>query len=227
MRVPNFLKSLKHTRKAHQVLEKPTAERSQKKSSTELSRANLETMLGNSYKSNAENGPVDNYVLDPTLSDNRVKTYYDPNTKHTVVAHRGSATGQDWLENAMYGIGIKRGANRKHSREMQKKVDAKYGSENLTTIGHSKGASHAQEFGQKGDVVTLNKPVNVTEALRYKVTKNQTDYRGEGDVVSALRGVQGGKKAVTLKKSKGQKTSWNPIKNILDEHATETLSRGL
>jgi hypothetical protein len=110
---------------------------------------------------------------------------------------------------------------------MQKKVDAKYGSENLTTIGHSKGALHAQEFGQKGDIVTLNKPVNVKDALHYKVPKYQTDYRGEGDVVSALRGAQGGKEAVTLKKGKGEKSSWNPFTNILNEHATETLSRGL
>ena len=227
MRLPNVKGTVKSMWKSHKVVKKPSAERLQKKSSTELSRGNLEAMLGNSYKSNAENGPLDNYVLDPTLSDNRVKTYYDANTKHTVVAHRGSATGQDWLENAMYSVGIKRGANFKHSREMQKKIDAKYGSENLTTIGHSKGALHAQEFGQKGDIVTLNKPVNVKDALRYKVPKYQTDYRGEGDVVSALRGAQGGKKAVTLKKSKGEKTSWNPIKNILDEHATETLSRGL
>ena len=203
MRVPNIKGFLKGTRKPHGVVKKPSAERLQKKSSTELSRGNLETMLGNSYKPNAENGPIDNYVLDPTLSDNRVKTYHDPNTKHTVVAHRGSATGQDWVENAMYSVGIKRGANQKHSREMQKKVDAKYGSENLTTIGHSKGALHAQEFGQKGDIVTLNKPVNVKDALHYKVPKYQTDYRGEGDVVSALRGAQGGKEAVTLKKGLG------------------------
>jgi len=227
MRVPNIKSFIKSTRKAHGVVKKPSNERLQKKSSTELSRGNLETMLGNSYKPNTENGPIDNYVLDPTLSDNRVKTYYDPNTKHTVVAHRGSATAQDWVENAMYSIGIKRGANYKHSREMQKKAQAKYGSDNLTTIGHSKGALHAQEFGQKGDIVTLNKPVNVKDAFGYKVPKYQTDYRGEGDVVSALRGAQGGKKAVTLKKQKGHSSSWNPIKNILDEHATETLSRGL
>ena len=94
MRIPNIRKSIKSVWKSHQVVKKPTVERLQKKSSTELSRTNLQTMLGNSYKSNAENGPIDNYVLDPTLSDNRVKTYYDSNTKHTVVAHRGSATGR-------------------------------------------------------------------------------------------------------------------------------------
>ncbi len=225
MRVLKVSSNIKTAWKSRQVAKKPSSERLQKKSSTELSRGNLETMLGNTYKSNSEGGGIDSYSLDPTLSDNRVKVYYDPNTKHTVVAHRGSASAQDWVENAMYSIGIKRGANYKHSREMQKKAEAKYGSENLTTIGHSKGAMHAQEFGQKGDIVTLNKPVNVTDALHYKVPKYQTDYRGEGDVVSALRGAQGGKKAVILKKPKGKKASWNPIKNILNEHATETLSR--
>ena len=72
----------------------------------------------------------------------------------------------------------------------------------MTTIGHSKGALHAQDFGQKGDIVTLNKPVNIRDAIGYKVPKYQTDYRGEGDVVSVLRPLQKGKKEVTLTKKK-------------------------
>jgi hypothetical protein len=225
------LKALKSVVKSRKIVKKPTNERLQKHESTQLSKSDLEAMLANSYQPNSENGPVNNYSLDPTLSDDRVKTYYDPVTNHTVIAHRGSAEKQDWIENAMYSVGIKGGKNYKHSREMQKKIESKYGSDNLTTIGHSKGALHAQEFGQKGDIVTLNKPVNVRDALNYKVPKYQTDYRGEGDVVSALRPFQGGKKEIVLKdgsKSRGAKLKkkiLHPINSILKEHATETLSR--
>lgn len=224
------IKAIKNFAKSRKVVAKPSAERLAKKPSTQLGKPVLEKMLANSYLTNDKNGPIDSYILDPTLSDNRVKTYYDPKTKHTVVAHRGSATKQDWLENAMYAVGIKGGANYKHSREMQKKIEKKYGSKNLTTIGHSKGALHAQEFGQHGDIVTLNKPVNIKDAIRYKAPKYQTDYRGEGDVVSILRPLQGGKKEIVLKsdKSKAQKTKsklLHPINTLLNEHSTETLSR--
>lgn len=217
-------KKLSSVVKSLSVVKKPTKERLSKPPSTALSKQNLQAMLSNTYKKNAEGAAVGSYQLDESLSGNRVKVYHDPTTKHTVIGHRGSASGQDWLENTLYAIGIKGGKNYRHSREIQKKAQAKYGTENLTTIGHSKGAMHAQEFGQKGDIVTLNKPTNIKDTLFYKVPKYQTDYRGEKDVVSALRPLQRGKKAVTLKSDK-KKTTWNPIKKLLEEHSTETLER--
>lgn len=206
------------------VVKKPSLERLKKAPSTAIPKNVLETMLANTYKKNEDQSKIEGYILDKELSGSRVKVYHDPKSKHTVVGHRGSASGQDWLENALYTIGIKGGKNYRNSREVQKKAHAKYGTENLTTIGHSKGAMHAQEFGQSGDIITLNKPTNIKDTLRYKVPKYQTDYRGEKDVVSALRPFQRGKKAVTLKKE-DKKSSWNPIKNILEEHGTETLQR--
>lgn len=201
----------------------PSDKRKQKPRSTQLSRVDLEKMLSDSYVPNSLAGPIGTYTLDPTLSDNRVKVYYDPKSNHTVVAHRGSATKADWFENAMYATGIKAGSNFKHSGEIQKRAEAKYGSSNLTTIGHSKGALHAQEFGQHGDIITLNKPVNIKDSLLYKVPKYQTDYRGEGDVVSALRPLQRGNAAVTLHKDENAKGSL--LSKVLAEHSTETLQR--
>lgn len=201
----------------------PSKKRMKKASSTQLSRVHLEKMLADSYVPNSLAGPIGTYALDPTLSDNRVKVYYDPSSKHTVVAHRGSATKADWFENGLYAGGIKAGSNFKHSGEIQRQAEKKYGSSNLTTIGHSKGALHAQEFGQHGDIVTLNKPVNIKDSLLYKVPKYQTDYRGEGDVVSALRPIQRGNSAVTLHKDKKAKGSL--LSKVLAEHSTETLQR--
>lgn len=195
------------------------------KKATALSKDNLAKIMSATYQPNSMLRAIDEYVPDPTISDNRVKVFHNSRTKHTVVAHRGSQTGSDWAENAAYLFGIKRGSNWSHSRKKQKEAETKYGTANLTTVGHSKGALHAQEFGQKGEVVTLNKPVNLIDAVLKKVPKNQTDYRGEGDVVSILRPFERGNKAVTLRKEKKDKKSWNPIKNILKEHGTDTLYR--
>ena len=209
---------------------KKTAEVPKKKAPpvTKLSKTKLEHLLAATYDKKKIN--VDNYVIDTDLSDDRVKVYQDPATKHTVVAHRGSATGTDWFENALYGLGIKAGSNWSHSKKVQKAAEKKYGTENLTTIGHSKGALHAQEFGKRGrEILTLNKPVNVSDIL-YKVPKKQTDYQGEGDIVSVLRPLQRGNKQIVLKKDIGVikrvgRAIKNPIKAILAEHSTRILER--
>lgn len=201
-----------------------------KRKSSALSKANLTSMLAATYKHNKEVGVIDNYVPDPTLSDNRVKVFYNPTIKHTVVAHRGSKTASDWLiENPLYALGIKRGSNWSHAKKVQQAAEKKYGVENLTTIGHSKGALHAQEFGQKGDVITSNKPVNIPDLFK-KVPESQTDYVGEGDLVSLLRPLQRGKKAVVLTKGKTLGTRLkeaikNPTKAILGEHSYDTILR--
>ena len=222
MRIKSALKSVFKSRR---IPKAPSAARLAKAPSTKLERAQVESMLNQTYTPGSLSANVGSYIEDRDLSNNRVKVYHDPNSKHTVVAHRGSVTAQDWLENAMYSAGFRGGANYKHSREKQKKAQAKYGTENLTTIGHSKGALHAQDFGQAGDVITLNKPVNIGDALRFKVPKYQTDYRGSGDIVSALRPIQRGAKYINLKSAKKSFSTLNPIKRILDEHAIDTLQR--
>jgi hypothetical protein len=113
---------------------------------------------------------------------------------------------------------------------VQREAEKKYGTKNLTTIGHSKGALHAQEFGKRGgQILTLNKPVNTSDIL-YKVPKKQIDYQGEGDIVSLLRPLQRGNKQVVLKKDMGvvkriRRAIKDPVKAILGEHSTSTLSR--
>lgn len=200
-----------------------------KKDSKKLSKKELEDLLAASY--NPKTSDIGSYKVDKSLSNKRVQVYQDPNTGHTVVAHRGSATKTDWAENALYATtGLKIGSNWSHSKKIQKKAEKKYGTENLSTIGHSKGALHAQEYGKNsGEILTLNKPVNVRDIM-YKVPKKQTDYTGEGDVVSALRSFQRGNKAVTLKKEISFKKRIgraikHPLDTILKEHSTDTLRR--
>lgn len=225
-----FVNKVKSTFKSRKVPSPPKADRLSKRPATQLDKGTLEQMLKKTYEKTQEGSAVNSYLEDKDLSDRRTRVFYDPATKHTVVAHRGSASAQDWAENAMYALGFRGGRNYKHARGVQRAAEEKYGTENLTTIGHSKGALHAQDFGQKGDIVTVNKPVNIKDALMYKVPEYQTDYRGEGDVVSILRPLQRGKTEVTLKKHKSSFSRFkrvlkNPLKAGLAEHSTDILQR--
>lgn len=225
MRIKSALKSVYKSRK----VPKTASSKTPRPTSTKLEKSTLEQMLKNTYEPTDQTGNVGGYVEDKALSNKLVRVYNDPTTKHTVVAHRGSQEKQDWKENLLYTFGFRGGKNYREARGIQRAAEAKYGVGNLTTVGHSKGALHAQDFGQKGEIMTLNKPVNIHDAAFYKVPKYQTDYRAESDPVSILRPLQRGKKAVTLKKSEKSsgvlKALRNPVSFLLKEHATDTLKR--
>jgi hypothetical protein len=169
----------------------------------------LKNLLNETYrKDKGANKNYKNLQIDRDLSSGRVKVYHDPNSGKTVVAHRGSTNLQDWKENAMYTLGIKKkGKGYKKSESTQKAAEAKYGTSNLETIGHSKGALHAQQLGQNGIVQTVNKPVSWGQRHK-KIGDNQTDYKNSRDPVSFLRGMQKGNKAVVTKSH-----SYNPLTN--------------
>ena len=171
-------------------------------------------MLKESYNKDAQD--VGDYKVDSKLSNKHVKVYHDPVSNKVVVAHKGSSTGQDWKENAKYLFGMESGKNWKKSKNAQKDAEAKYKGAHLTTIGHSKGASHAEKFGKNGEVITLNKPVSVKDLITKKVGKHQTDYKSSRDPVSILRGWQKGKKAKVIKSD-----TYNP----LTEHGVPVLDR--
>lgn len=171
-------------------------------------------MLKESYNKDAAN--VGAYNVDKKLSSKHVKVYHDPVANKVVVAHKGSSTLQDWKENAKYLMGMESGKNWNKSKNAQKEAEKKYKGAHLTTIGHSKGASHAEKFGKNGEVITLNKPVSVKDLFTKTVGKHQTDYKSSRDPVSMLRGLQGGNKEKVIKSK-----TFNP----LIEHGTSVLNR--
>jgi hypothetical protein len=174
-----------------------------------LNQEDLKNILNETYRTGkGANQNYKNLQIDRDLSSGRVKVYHDPNSGKTVVAHRGSTNLQDWKENAMYTVGIKKkGKGYKKSESTQKAAEAKYGTSNLETVGHSKGALHAQQLGQHGIVQTVNKPVSWGQRNKV-IGDNQTDYKNSRDPVSILRGMQKGNKAVITKSS-----SYNPLTN--------------
>jgi hypothetical protein len=178
-----------------------------------ISAEELEKFLHHSYSSGKEFG---DWKLDRDLSDSQVQVYHNAKGE-AVVVHRGSKDVQDWAENALYALGFKSGQPRlEHSKEVQKKAEAKYGSKHVSTIGHSKGAYHAEEVGQNSkEIVTLNKPVTPNQIFK-SVPEKQTDIRSALDPVSILRPLQSGKKSKTIKAK-----TLNPI----TEHGVSILKR--
>jgi len=182
-----------------------------------LANEDLQALLAKSYNSQNPSDYKD-FQVDKELSGQRVQVYHNPTTQQTVVAHRGTQSVPNWIENVAYAVGNdKSGKAFQHSKKIQDQAYQKYGKENITTIGHSKGALHAQEYGKEGkEVITLNKPVNIHDALFTRVPKSQTDIRTQYDPVSFLRPFQRGNKAETIKST---------TKNPLEEHKTSVLGR--
>jgi len=181
-----------------------------------LANEDLQALLAKSYSKNPED--YKDFKVDKSLSGQRVQVYHNPTTQQTIVAHRGTSSIPNWIENVAYAVSNdKSGKAFQHSKKIQDQAYQKYGKENITTIGHSKGALHAQEYGKEGkEVITLNKPVNITDALFTRVPKSQTDIRTQYDPVSFLRPFQRGSKVETIKST---------TKNPLAEHKTSVLGR--
>lgn len=135
---------------------------------------------------------VDGFILDKDLSTKTSKVYFDPETKQSVVAHRGTSGFTDWFNNAIYAYGgdeaYKLTPRYRNAKEVQEKAQSKYGKENITTIGHSQGAKISELLGGDGkEVITLNK---ATRPFSNSKNENQFDIRAETDVVSGLNPVQ-------------------------------------
>jgi len=200
-----------------QEIENKMAENFQILNGGSLANEDLQALLSKSYHSKHPSDYKD-FIVDKELSGQRVQVYHNPTTQQTIVAHRGTASAPNWIENVAYAVSNnKSGKAFQHSKKIQDQAYSKYGKENITTIGHSKGALHAQEYGKEGkEVITLNKPVNITDALFTRVPKSQTDIRTQYDPVSFLRPFQRGNKAETIKST---------TKNPLAEHKTSVLGR--
>ena len=185
-----------------------------KSTNVHLEPGHLKGLLEQTYKKGKSD--YGDYKIDKDLSTARSKVYYNSTSGKTVVAHRGTVNAQDWKENAMYALGMnKKGKGFKKSEKVQKAAEAKYGTQNLETIGHSKGGIHAERLGQKGLVQTLNKPVSIKD-IKKVIPLSQNDFKTSRDPVSILREFQKGHKAIVVKSK-----TFNPLK----EHRVFNLGR--
>ena len=179
-----------------------------------LGSKDLKKVLASTYEKN--NKDVGNFKVDNQLSGKRAKIYHNDETGQTIVAHRGTASAKDWYTDAKMALGFEGGNRFKYAKKVQKQAEQKYGTDNLTTVGHSLGARLAEKFGNNGkEIITLNKPI-IPKTVGKKVSDKQYDIRSSTDVVSALAKTQKNKNLTTVK----TKTA-----NPLLEHKTNILNR--
>lgn len=176
----------------------------------------LKQFLKQSYQPTLRN--LGNYTVDKNLSGQRVQVYHDSNSNRTVVVHRGSYSIQDWRTNVLSLFGYI-GKRYNHSKHIQDKAEAKYGKDNIITLGHSLGGRLAEQLGRDtSEVITLNKPTYPNDILNSdSVPDNQTYVKTSSDPVSMLRGRQKGNEPVVIL----SKVLANPI----TEHSVNVLER--
>jgi len=153
-----------------------------KKTGGKLSVKHIQSFIKQSYADHPTEN-VDGYDLDHDLSHDTAKTYYHPSTKHAVVVHKGTSGMSDWLNNAAYATGIYDSTSRyKKGKAIQEAAERKYGSDNVSTLGHSQGSVLARKLGQNSKEIINVNPAYMGE----KPTKKEYNIRSSGDLVSGL-----------------------------------------
>jgi len=131
------------------------------------------------YKDNSADN-VDGYVLDKELSNRKTKVYSHPETKHTVVAHRGTKDKSDLLNDVKIVLGKYDKSKRvENATAIADKAKAKYG-DNITNTGHSLGGTTASIVAGKTNskVETYNKGASPLE--NYKQTTKKAEHNITG-----------------------------------------------
>jgi hypothetical protein len=144
----------------------------------------LEKLLNASYEKDRPK-EIDGFQLDEELSVPTVAVYFSPSTRKAKVIIRGTeGTIKDWLNNIQYAVGNYTKTDRfKIAKEVSDKAEAKYGKENIDTIGHSQGSIGARLLGaDTANVIELN-PAYINE----KHLANQQTIRSSRDPVSMLK----------------------------------------
>ena len=175
-----------------------------------LSAKEFELMLKESYKKPNERQNIGDYIIDTSLSTPENVVYYNPKTTEVKNVYAGTqGTLKDWGNNALYAVGLHKHSNRyKRANDIEKKVEEKYGTDNLDILGHSQSGAFTQELGKNAKNVVVLNPA--THPLYTPKSKNTTVVRATNDAVSSLNKLNPfnwGKKANIEIKSK---TS-NPI----------------
>ncbi len=184
-----------------------------------ISVGNLTKFFKSSYSGKKAPKKIDTYSLDENISNKYGTVYFDPEKNHAVITHKGTSgdtmgeTVKDWGNNAAYAMGLYKYTDRyKQGKKLQEQTEQKYGSQNVSTLGHSQGSKLARDLGQNSkEIINLNPAYKGEKPL-----KNEYNIRSSGDVVSAgLHGTNRGHDTLI------PAASLNPLK----EHAIDILDR--
>lgn len=138
---------------------------------------------------------VDGWSIDPDLSSDDYTTYTKDGK--AIVSYRGTdLKGKNWARDLstdlLVGAGLQDLSNRmKKARIVAEKAQQKYGSDNLTTTGHSLGATQSAYVNRKLKIpgVAFNTGSTPVDLLtRRKYTKGLKNITAEGDIISQFSG---------------------------------------
>lgn len=168
---------------------------------------------------------IGDWVLDKELSTSTAKVYYNPKTNEAVVAHRGTQGAKDWTNNVAYALGAYKLTDRyKKGKQVQDKVEAKYGKKNISTLGHSQGSILARELGADTKEI-----ININPAYSFeKPKKNEYNIRSENDVVSAAYAPVAKAREVLFpeySKKHDIKIPSDSVTDVLGNHSADVLDK--
>ena len=160
----------------------------------------IKELLDASYDNKIEQ--AGDFILDKNISSKTSKVYTNPETGQITVLHQGTQGVADWANNLAFAVGgkklYKKTGRYKEAKRVQDRASAKYGNENMTTLGHSQGGLQAEMLGRRGnETITVNK---ATRPFSTKRKENQYDIRTSKDIVSALNPFEHGSKLTFKKK---------------------------
>ena len=179
----------------------------------------LKGMLQNGYQKKPHSN-VDGYEIDKDLSGQRAQVYYNKDTNHAVISHRGTKGIHDMFTDVQLMFGHKKNKRFDHGRKVTDQAIKKYHDANVTVVGHSLGASIAQEANKphKKELVTLNGAVAPLDLL-HKQQDHEFVVRTKHDPVSYLHSLN------PKKNDKNTTTIKSKSLNLLNEHKTDVLDR--
>jgi hypothetical protein len=134
------------------------------------------------------------------------------------VVHRGSQGLNDYMTDAAYITTGYKGDRFKNSSKVQKQAEEKYGSQNVSTIGHSLGSWLSSDVGKNSkEIINLNKPY----ALFARKRDNEINIRTKSDPFSFSLPTEDDKNK-TINKS-----YWNPLYNHSVDRLQELNQDGI
>jgi hypothetical protein len=181
----------------------------------------LNKLLNESYKSkNKTLDRVDNYELDKDLSTDKTKIYRDITTGEIKMVNRGTSDLRDVITDAKLLFGFKNNNRYDEGRQILQKVKEKYPDKSIDVLGHSLGASVAEDIGndpQVKNIITLNKPTTPMDLFRKsKINDKQYDIHSKKDLVSILQPFQKDKNDIIIP---------SETNNLYTEHKIDVLDR--
>jgi hypothetical protein len=181
----------------------------------------LKKMFKESYKNKKKTSSNINnlYYLDNDLSTDKTKVYINKNTNEISMVNRGTSDIKDVITDIKMFFGYK--DNRfNEGRDILNKIKEKYPNNPIDILGHSLGASIAENLGndpQVKNVITLNKPTTPLDLInKSKINDKQYDIRAEKDIVSLLAPIQKDKNDIVIPST---------TNNIYTEHKVDILDR--